>query len=166
VTELLDPLGREPLPQYAHERPEGTHLLAPPEKGPDADQKFFGNERLGHIVVGPPLQPLHPVLDLGLLREHDYGDLGSLGVLAERPEHIQAITPRHEDVQQDQVGGRLPHALHGLDPVCSPDDTVARLLQDHAHELAEGGIVVSQKDLRVHDAPSSCKPKTTPRHQK
>ena len=83
VTELLNPLDREPLPQHAHERPEGTHLLAPPEKGPDAHQELLGHERLGHVVVGPPLQPLHPILDLGLLREHDHGDLGGLGVLAE-----------------------------------------------------------------------------------
>mmetsp|Transcript_14012 Transcript_14012/g.34538 ORF Transcript_14012/g.34538 Transcript_14012/m.34538 type:complete len:244 (+) Transcript_14012:270-1001(+) len=70
---------------------------------PDARQELGALERLGHVVVGAALQPLHHVVLLRPRGHHDDGHvhLGEHG--AQRAQHLVPVHLGHHAVQQHQV---------------------------------------------------------------
>src|SRR4029453_2631384 len=88
-----------------------------------------GGEGLGEVVVGPGGQALVAVALLGLGGEHHDHDVAGVGVGLELAADLQAVQPRHHDVEQDQPGGLAPGHLQGLDPVGRLQDLVLVALQ-------------------------------------
>src|SRR5512133_1148747 len=106
-----------------------------------------GGERLGEVVVGAGGQPLVAVAFLGLGGEHDDHDVAGVGVGLELAADLQAVQPRHHDVEQDQPGGLAPGHLQGLDPVGRLQDLVVVALQGDVHQGPHGRLVVGDQQL-------------------
>ena len=63
-----------------------------PQQGPQAGEQFGQGERLDQVVVGPGVEPLHPVLDGIPGGQHQDGR-----VVARRPHptaHVEAVDDR------------------------------------------------------------------------
>ena len=80
-------------------------LFVAAQMGTDAGQQDRKPERLGHIVIGPRLQPQNGVGIGGLAGQHD--DRGRNPVLAQQAAGLAAVHVGQVDVQQDQVGPDL-----------------------------------------------------------
>src|SRR5512132_2273667 len=106
-----------------------------------------GGERLGEVVVGPGGQALVAVALLGLGGQHHDHDVAGVGVGLELAADLQAVQPRHHDVEQDQPGGLAPGHLKGLDPVGRLQDLVVVALQGDVHQGPHGRLVVGDQQL-------------------
>ena len=84
------------------DRGRGGRALAP-KTGADAREQLLEAERLRHVVVGAPLEPVHGVVDLVTSGEHHDLDPGSAS--AELAEHLVAVDPRQADVEDHHVEG-------------------------------------------------------------
>ena len=68
----------------------------------DAQQQFFGRERLHHVIVAAVFEANRLVDDVAFCgKEHD-GDSASL--FANGLAHVKAVHARHHHVEQQQVG--------------------------------------------------------------
>jgi hypothetical protein len=108
--------------------------LAAPQHRADARQQLVEVERLGHVVVGTKVERAHLVDDLVAGGEHDDRHLA---VQPQAAADLEAVRPRHGDVEQHHVGpvvargrqrrvavGNRAHleALVGQTPLEQPDD--------------------------------------------
>ena len=65
-------------------------------------QHLAGVEGLGHVVVGPQLQPQDLVRVLDARRDHNNGQIGQIGVSADRACEIPSVAIRQHQIQQEQ----------------------------------------------------------------
>jgi hypothetical protein len=70
-------------------------------------QHLAAIEGLGHIVRRAELQAADLLLGLIERRQEDDRHLGGLGVTLQLGADLEAVAPRHVDVQEDQLGRRL-----------------------------------------------------------
>jgi len=122
-------------------------LAGAPEHRVDARGELGLAERLADVVVGAAAQAADAV-DLGVERgQHDHRHLRDL---ADQLERLPAVDPRHDHVEQDEVGARLVERAQPGPPVGRGDDEVARALQAVGDDRPLGLAVVDQEDLSAH----------------
>ncbi len=73
----------------------------------DPSHELVGPERLGQVVVGPGLQPLHRGLLARAGGQHDHRDVQGRLVGAQPAQQLEAVGPRHHHVGQHDVGRPL-----------------------------------------------------------
>ena len=116
-----------------------------PEQRPDAGEKLFTVERLRDEVVRARLDR-RPLLGPFARREHDHGQHGRLGLLAEPPADGETVGLRHHHVEQDEIRLRRPGELERGMSVGGRDDVVALRLQHRLEEAHVLGDVVDHED--------------------
>ena len=77
-----------------------------PEHGPDPGRELVGRERLDYVVVEPSLEALYYVALALPSGQHDNGQGGEVrvGALAQRPDELETVYPRHQAVGYEEVG--------------------------------------------------------------
>ena len=119
---------------------------APTQDALDPQDELPGGERLGDVVVDPGLEPGDAVLGRAERGQHDDRHLGDA---VQPPGDLEAVDPRQQPVEDDEVGcGRLHHpegqqAVAGL---VHAEPGRAEVGRDH---LADGRVVLHHEDAPV-----------------
>ena len=115
--------------------------LGAAQNGLDARDELRRRERLDDVVVGATAQAAD-ALELGGARgEHDHGNVGHL---ADPLQHLPAVDPRHDDIEQDQIRLQLVELAHSFGALDRRRDEVAVLLEAARDDRALGLAVVDQ----------------------
>ena len=117
-------------------------LRLPPGQGPDAGHELPGLEGLGQVIVGAPVQSLHPVGELGPGREHE--DRRGLAGLPQLPQHREAVHFGQHHIQDDDIVNTGEGLVQAGFPVVADVGGIAVQLQ----QVLEGG---GQADLVLND---------------
>jgi hypothetical protein len=126
-------------------------VVADPVHEPQQVQR---REGLGEEEVGArgPRVALGGAAGVG--GEHDDGGVGGPGLRAHAPAGLDAVQPRHVDVEEDDLGLDLARALDRLEAVAGLAHAVARdVLERGGDEPADAGVVVDDEDRVVHESP-------------
>jgi hypothetical protein len=116
-----------------------------PQHGPHSSHQLLGRERLGHVVVGPQLQPDDAVALLAAGREdHD----GYRGQRPQAPAHLEPVDARQHEIEDHEVGRLGQRPVERGAPVGEGLDHVAVVLEVAGDDLGDGGIVVDHQDPR------------------
>ncbi|MNC53172.1 hypothetical protein D3C75_1025610 [compost metagenome] len=91
-----------------------------------AGHHLFGNEGLGHVIVGPSVQSGQTVADRVSGCQHDYG---TAAFLTDQAQQLEAIHIRQIYIEQDQGRRRSLEGFQRSAPVCSEGDLKARLFE-------------------------------------
>ena len=106
-----------------------------------------GTERLGDVVVGAGVEALHQRLGLGLRGDEDDRceplAVAALDALA----RLEAVHPRHHDVEEHQIGLLRLERLDRVDSVRRLEDLVALRLELHPDGFHVRRVVVDNEDL-------------------
>ena len=125
----------------------GDAALGPPEEGPDPGDQLAQAERLGHVVVGPELEP-DDLVDLRVLgRQHEDRDR-RLG--PDDPADLDPGQLGEHQVEHDEVGPIGPEAGERLAAVGRGDDREPLRLEAVGERLAQGRLVVDDEDRACH----------------
>jgi hypothetical protein len=132
-----------------HRRPRGG---APPQQGANARQELLERERLGQVIVGAEVESRHLVVD-GVARGQEE-DRTPDALLAERPEHLEAVAAGQHDVEDDEVVGMVVEGqLQGRIPVGGDLDGVPFLLETLPDEARNLALVLHHQDAHVTSRP-------------
>ena len=124
-------------------RLSGILRRAASEHGLDPLNQEPLRERLPDEVVGPHLEPEQLVYLLVLRGQEDDGDVG---FLAQPPEQLHAVHAGHLDVENGEIGRRLPEAVKGGRAVGVGLDPVALGLESYGHGGQNVAVVVHEGD--------------------
>ena len=111
----------------------------------DASRELLRAERLRDVVVGACVEPL---LDVGFAcarRQQDDGNVGGLGVGADRAQHLEAGGLRHHPVEHGEVGMPLAREPQRLFAVAGDDDLVAGARKAQLDEREDVLVVVGDE---------------------
>ena len=126
--------------------------LAPPaQERLHPGQKLLDAEGLGHVVVGPEVQPQHDVALLALGREHDDGHVQP--VLADQAADLVAVDLGQHDVQQDQIRPGVAGERQAPLPVGGGQDPIALELEVVLQAAEHGGVVFDDQDRLSRHSP-------------
>ena len=114
------------------------------EEGTHASDKLARRERFNQIVVCTKLEADDTVLDLALRGKHDDGHIGGV---ANGTTHALARKLGKHEVQHDQVKLVLLKLLNSGLTVTDADDPIALALEVCSDSIADGLLVLDQKDL-------------------
>jgi hypothetical protein len=103
-------------------------------------------DRLGDVPVGVLADRAQERLR-GVVRRHHH-DPRPRGGVAEPAQQLQAVHPRHPDVEEDEVEAPAGDAGEGRLSVGGGVDAVARRAQLEADQLARRAVIVDDEDLR------------------
>jgi len=121
----------------------------------DEPEQVQRRERLGEEQVGAGGAGVALDAVVGVSGEHDDGRVGGDGLGAQPPAGLDAVQPRHVDVEEDDRRLRVPGARDGLFTVSRLRHPVAGdVLERGGDEPPDGGVVVDDHDGAVHDSPS------------
>lgn len=116
--------------------------MAPAQERVQTGHQFLQVERLAQIVVGPRLEPVHPLGPGIPRRQHQHRDLIPLRPPAAK--HLETALAGQPQVEHDRVVGlRHPAGLR-LEPVGGDVDREARLTQPRAQPLTQRRVVLDQ----------------------
>ena len=129
--------------------------------GLDAGRQLAGTERLDDVVVGSDLET-NDAIEFGVFRgEEDDGYVATAtrgprgGFLADRPADVQSVHPRHQDVEDHEIGSLAREGGQAGTPVAGFDDVEARPPEREADDIPDVGVVVDDEDL-VHGVMLRC----------
>ena len=102
--------------------------------------------RLGEEVLRAHFDRPHHVGLVVERGEDDHRDVLQLDAALHRGEHLEAVDPRHEDVEQDEVEALAVEARQGGGAVGLDGGVVPLALQAAGEDLAVVGVVVDHQD--------------------
>ena len=114
-----------------------------PQHGADASEQLLQVERLGDVIVGAELQPLHLV---GLLAARRQDDDGHLARLPQHRAQIEAVEVGQRQVEHDQIGRRCTHIADGRLAVRDSVDAIAFEDEVVTQHAPEGRVVFDDED--------------------
>ena len=120
--------------------------MRPAEQRAQPGEQLLQRERLGEVVVGAGVEPLHPVADRVAGGEHQDRQVVARG--AQRAGGLDAVEARHHHVDHEGVRGLPGDAGQRLGTVAGQRDGVAVELQGAAQRLAHRPVVVDDEDAR------------------
>jgi hypothetical protein len=103
-------------------------------------------DRLGQVLVGAGVQPRDDFLGVGHRGDEDDRREWKCRVRAQPLADLDAIEPRHHDVEQDQVGKLIARGDQRLLAVGCGDDLVALAGEPGLDDLDVGRVVVDDED--------------------
>lgn len=112
-------------------------------------------ERLGEVDVGPGRQAALPVALLRLGGQHHHHGAAGARVGLDRAAHVEAVQPRHHDVEQHQARVLGAHQLQRLHAVAGLDDLVVVAFEGGVHQRADRRLVVGDQELHRRPSPAS-----------
>ena len=130
--------------------PPGTAVhcrLDAAQESTDTRGELFGNERLGHVVVGARLESADHVVAVRARRHHDDGDRARPAQLAA---HRESVPVREHQVEQHDV---RPGVVAGLQALLAGGRfgyLESLVLQGEPENPADPGIVLNQQDASPH----------------
>ena len=104
--------------------------------------QLAGTERLGQVIVGPKFEAQHSVDLGGLGRDHDDGNAGRDGILAQLLANLESVNLRQHHIQDNEDGGLGPGLFEGLKPVHRRGHGIAGLLEVELHQLHRFRLVI------------------------
>jgi hypothetical protein len=125
--------------------------LRAPQHGLDPRQEHVQIKGLGHIVVGPQLQPQHFVQ---LTASRGHKDHGHTHLRPKVPQGIQAIHSRESDVQQHQVRPVARRNSQRVFGSSGAADAVASLFQVEGQAAPQQRVVIYQQNVDRQSFPS------------
>ena len=114
-------------------------------------------QRLGDVVVGAVLQRAHHVAPLPAAGRHDDRQLVASTGLAQAPEDLEPVDPRHGDVQQDEVETVLLRELKGSRAIFGQRNLITPWAEQIEQRLAIRLVVVNDEQprrIRFHHRPA------------
>lgn len=136
----------------SHGQQRGGIDAAAPHQRPDTGQKFAGGKGLGEIIVCPGVQPGHPVGHLRLGREEEGGRGDPL--CAGRFQDLDAVFPRHHDVQHQRVVAGGPEIVQGVVAVVDQVHGVFIFFQHDLQRSCNGHFILCDQDPHGYPLPS------------
>ena len=130
-----------------HER--GGHIctgLRPTEERADPRQQLVEFEGLGQVVVGPGIEPGHPVRRPCRQQQ----DRHAVSLRAQHPADGQPVDARHHHVQHQQVERCVPDGLERRCAVGHERDGIALEFQRPAEGLPDRPVIVGHQDPCPH----------------
>ena len=118
-------------------------LVVAPQDHLDPGQQLHDLKGLHDVILGPQLEPLHPVHHVRLGREEDDGDAQR----ADEGQKVISVELGQHDIQQHQIEGVALQQIGGLLAVIGAGHVVALSGQIHADQVGDGGLVVHHKDF-------------------
>ena len=118
----------------------------PAQHAADAGQELARVERLGEVVVGPDLEPDHPVDRLAGRGQHHDADATLRPQGAGESEPVLA---GHAEVEDHEVDRPLRHHLAHRGTTVRDADREALPRQELAQHLPDLGLVVDHQDVRL-----------------
>ena len=133
--------------RYCRERAlKGASLGATLDQPLGPGDHLIGVERLGDEVVRPEPDSAHPVVRVADRRKEQNRQVRGREVGAQVGEHFPAGSPRHHDVEHDDIDvgvhNRLLDAIGALDG----HDFVASALEGDLEEAQDVAVVVDQQN--------------------
>jgi len=122
-------------------------------RGGETYEQLVERERLDHVVVGPGVEPVHPVTD-GVAGGQDE-DRDVVAALAEHAGGLKAVHARHHHVHDDRVRCVADELRQRLHTVGGGLDIVTGIRQGTGERIAHGLIVVHHQDLHGPNLPPS-----------
>ena len=120
------------------------HLRAlPAQHGVDAGQELARLEGLGEVVVRAGVQTLHPVVEAGARREHEYGRPHA--PRPQPPRELKAVEARKHHVEHDEVADAAQRILEPGGPVIGRLGLKAVLREQLAERFREQPLVFNYK---------------------
>jgi hypothetical protein len=120
----------------------------------DPQNQLFQVKGLAQIIVGARPQPLDAVALLAPRGQEDDRQVGRVGVCAQAPAYVDATHPRHEHVQDHQIGTVAPQHLERFYTAVRQRDTKASPPQSQLDALGHVTVVIYDQDL-AHSLSSS-----------
>ncbi len=77
-----------------------------PEHGMNAGNQLLGRKRLGHVIIGPRIEPMHLVFFLATRRQHDDRQSRCFRSRTKPPRQINPRHVRQHPVKQDEIDKR------------------------------------------------------------
>jgi hypothetical protein len=142
----------------------GHARLSRGERGLDASAQLSGAERLAQVFVGAGLKAAGDIAILDAGGEQDDPDAPRRRLGAQAARHLEAVEPRHGDVEQDHVGATVAGHPERRLAVGHLEHLVARALQSGPDEDPYVVVVLGDEDawwvlsLRLADSTTSLLP--------
>ena len=115
----------------------------------DACQELRVLERLRHVVVRARAQPLDACAQVARRREKDDGDKAILGDRLDDPARIDAVEPRHVEIEDDEVDLLCANRVDRFLTVVGRDDHQPAGPKQLSYVLARRAIVVGDDHHRL-----------------
>ncbi len=103
-------------------------------------------DRLGQVIVAAAFEPGDDVRSIGFGRDEDHRDKRQRRVALQLLDGFDAVELRHHDVEQYQIGPKLPDLFQRLDAVAGGDDLIALPFEPHLQDRDIVGHVVDDQD--------------------
>ncbi len=127
-----------------------------PEHRSDPGHEFGHLEGLGHVVIGPGLQPNDHVDGVGPRGQHQDGHAALLADLAA---HLEPVQGGQHDVQDHHVGRLLQSPHQAFAAVHGGAHAKAGLLQAQRGDLSDRRVVLNQEHSFVHSTKGTACPR-------
>ena len=111
-----------------------------------AQEQVLAIQRLGQEVIGPGGDSGEAILAFVQGGHKQDGNRGHCRISLDRPAQSQAIHPRKQDVEQDQIDAALAESLQCRHRVLDLDDVVAMPCQTAMEQGAIPGVIVDHQD--------------------
>ena len=102
---------------------------------------------LGEIVIRALLESLHLVVCFALCCEHDHR---GLAVLPDGAQDVPAVHHGQHDIEQHQIGPKLPEQVNALSAIGGDPGVVALFFKIHLDKFSDIRIVFDDQDCFCH----------------
>ena len=110
-------------------------------------QQFLHFKGLGEIVIRALLESLHLVVCFALCCEHDHR---GLAVLPDGAQDVPAVHHGQHDIEQHQIGPKLPEQVNALSAIGGDPGVVALFFKIHLDKFSDIRIVFDDQDRFCH----------------
>ena len=110
-------------------------------------QQFLHFKGLGEIVIRALLESLHLVVCFALCCEHDHR---GLAVLPDGAQDVPAVHHGQHDIEQHQIGPKLPKQVNALSAIGGDPGVVALFFKIHLDKFSDIRIVFDDQDCFCH----------------
>ena len=132
--------------------------LQPGERANARDERNLV-DRFRQEIVGSGFESFHPITRLIERRHQDDRDMRGRGIVLETAADVEAIHPRHHDVEQNHIERRTSTDLQGLEPVARRTDLEIFSGETRFQQSHVGKNVVHDQDSCRHRSASYPSPR-------
>ncbi len=116
------------------------------EMRPHPREHLLVLEGFGDVIDGAELEAPELIHRVGERGHEDDRDVPGVGTLLEPAAGLEAIDPRHEHIEQDQIRARVIHLLEGAGTILGDPKLETRLGKDLAQYRQVGRGIIDHQD--------------------